>query len=38
MDCLTEQEQRDFSRMLAKIERSLDLVQTIEQAGEAGGY
>jgi len=38
MDCLTENEQREFARMLAKVERSLDLVQTIEQAGEAGGY
>jgi DNA-binding MarR family transcriptional regulator len=38
MNCLTSQEQRDFARMLGKIEGSLDLVQTIEEAGKAGGY
>jgi DNA-binding MarR family transcriptional regulator len=38
MDCLTRQEQKDFARMLGKIEGSLDLVQTIEEAGKAGGY
>ncbi len=36
MACLTRQEQRDFSHMLGKIETSLKLVQTIEQAGESG--
>jgi DNA-binding MarR family transcriptional regulator len=38
MSCLTAREQRDFARMLGKIESSLDLVQTIEEAGEAEGY
>jgi DNA-binding MarR family transcriptional regulator len=38
MDCLTRQEKKDFARMLGKIEGSLDLVQTIEEAGKAGGY
>jgi DNA-binding MarR family transcriptional regulator len=38
MSCLTAREQRDFARMLGKIESSLDLAQTIEEAGEAEGY
>jgi DNA-binding MarR family transcriptional regulator len=38
MGCLTRQEQKDFARMLGKIEGSLDLVQTIEEAGKAGSY
>ena len=38
MDCLTRQEQKNFARMLGKIEGSLDLVQTIDEAGKAGGY
>ncbi|MGZ5873107.1 MAG: MarR family winged helix-turn-helix transcriptional regulator [Bradyrhizobium sp.] len=38
MSCLTAREQRDFARMLGKIESSLDLVQTIEEAGEVQGY
>ena len=38
MACLTGREQKDFARMLGKIEASLDLVQTIEEAGRAGGY
>jgi len=38
MACLTRREQRDFARLLGKIEGSLDLVQTIEAAGKAGGY
>lgn len=36
MSCLTRQEQKDFARLLGKIEGSLDLVQTIEEAGD--GY
>ena len=38
MACLTRQEQRDFAHLLGKIERSLDLVQTNEEAGRAQGY
>jgi DNA-binding MarR family transcriptional regulator len=38
LDCLTSRERKDFARMLGKIEASLDLVQTIEEAGKAGGY
>jgi DNA-binding MarR family transcriptional regulator len=38
MACLTQKEQRDFAHMLGKIETSLGLVQTIEEAGEADGY
>ena len=38
MSCLAASEQKDFARMLGKIESSLDLVQTVEQAGKAGGY
>jgi len=38
MSCLTAREREDFARMLGKIEGSLDLVQTIEEAGKAGGY
>ena len=38
MACLTRQEQRDFAHMLGKIETSLKLVQTIEQADGADGY
>jgi DNA-binding MarR family transcriptional regulator len=38
MDCLTRQEQKDFARMLGKIESSLDLAQSIDETGKAGGY
>jgi DNA-binding MarR family transcriptional regulator len=38
MSCLTRQEQREFARLLGKIESSLDLVQTSEEAGKAEGY
>ena len=38
MGCLTRREQRDFAHILGKIETSLKLVQTIEQAGEADRY
>jgi DNA-binding MarR family transcriptional regulator len=38
LSCLTAQEKQNFARLLGKIENSLDLVQTIAQAGEAGGY
>ncbi len=38
MTCLTVGEREDFARLLGKIERSLDLVQTIEEADKAGGY
>jgi DNA-binding MarR family transcriptional regulator len=38
MTCLSAKEQKDFARLLGKIEKSLDLVQTSEQAGTAEGY
>ena len=38
MSCLTSREQRDFARLLGKIEKSLDLVQTIEEARKAEAY
>jgi DNA-binding MarR family transcriptional regulator len=38
MSCLTVKEQNDFARLLGKIESSLDLVQTSEEAGTAGEY
>ena len=38
MSCLTMQERKEFARMLGKIETSLDLVQTSEEAGKAGEY
>ncbi|MGO8908460.1 MAG: MarR family winged helix-turn-helix transcriptional regulator [Bradyrhizobium sp.] len=38
MSCLTASERKDFARMLGKIEGSLDLVQTSEEARKVGGY
>jgi DNA-binding MarR family transcriptional regulator len=38
LSCLSAQERRDFASMLGKIEKSLDLVQTSEEAGKAGAY
>jgi len=38
MACLTAREREDFTRLLGKIERSLDLVQTSEEANKTGGY
>ena len=38
MSCLTASERKDFARMLSKIESSLNLVRTIEEAGKADGY
>jgi DNA-binding MarR family transcriptional regulator len=38
MSCLSAREQNDFARMLGKIEGSLDLVQTSEEAGKTGEY
>jgi DNA-binding MarR family transcriptional regulator len=38
LSCLTAQERQAFARLLGKIEDSLDLVQTMEEAGRAGGY
>ena len=36
--CLSAQERRDFARMLGKIEQSLDLVQTSEEADAKEAY
>jgi DNA-binding MarR family transcriptional regulator len=38
LSCLSAQERKDFARLLGKIETSLDLVQTSEQADKSGGY
>ena len=38
MSCLGAREQTDFARLLGKIESSLDLVQTSEEAGMVEGY
>jgi DNA-binding MarR family transcriptional regulator len=34
--CLSARERKDFAALLGKIERKLDLVQTIARAGKAG--
>jgi DNA-binding MarR family transcriptional regulator len=38
MSCLSAQERRDFARLLGKIEASLDLVQTSEEADAKEAY
>jgi DNA-binding MarR family transcriptional regulator len=38
LSCLSAKERKDFARLLGKIENSLDLVQTSEQADKTGGY
>jgi DNA-binding MarR family transcriptional regulator len=38
LSCLSLRERREFAAMLGKIEQSLDLVQTSEEASEAEGY
>jgi DNA-binding MarR family transcriptional regulator len=38
MSCLSAQERKDFARMLGKIEKSLDLVQTSKEASKTGAY
>jgi DNA-binding MarR family transcriptional regulator len=38
LSCLSAGERRDFALMLGKIERSLDLVQTVKEAGKAEAY
>jgi DNA-binding MarR family transcriptional regulator len=38
MSCLSLQEQKDFARMLGKIESSLDLVQTSQEADKTEAY
>jgi DNA-binding MarR family transcriptional regulator len=36
--CLAAPERKNFARLLGKIENSLDLVQTSEEADKTGGY
>src|SRR5580704_16783349 len=38
MSCLSPQEQKDFARLLGKIENSLDLVQTSREADKTEAY
>jgi DNA-binding MarR family transcriptional regulator len=38
LSCLSAQERRDFARLLSKIETSLDLVQTSEEADAKEAY
>jgi DNA-binding MarR family transcriptional regulator len=38
LSCLSAQERKDFAAALGKIEQSLELVQTLKEAGTAGGY
>jgi DNA-binding MarR family transcriptional regulator len=38
LSCLAATERREFARMLGKIENSLDLVQTVGEAGKTGEY
>jgi DNA-binding MarR family transcriptional regulator len=38
MSCLSAQERKDFARLLGKIEGSLDLVQTAEEADAKRSY
>jgi DNA-binding MarR family transcriptional regulator len=38
LSCLSPRERNDFAAMLGKVEQSLDLVQTSEEANEADGY
>lgn len=38
LSCLSAQERRDFAALLGKIEHSLDLVQTAQDAGVKDGY
>jgi DNA-binding MarR family transcriptional regulator len=38
LSCLSLRERKDFAAMLGKIEQSLDLVQTSDEADEAEGY
>jgi DNA-binding MarR family transcriptional regulator len=38
MSCLSASERKDFARLLGKIEGSLDLVQTSEEANKGEAY
>ena len=38
LSCFSTRERRDFERLLGKIEKSLDLVQTSQQAEAGDGY
>ena len=38
LSCLSAQERKDFAKLIGRIEKSLGLVQTSEQAGKTGEY
>ena len=38
LSCLSARDRQEFARLLGKIEQSLDLAQTSEEAGKAGRY
>ena len=38
LSCLSARERKEFATLLGKLEDSLGLVQTSEEAGKAGGY
>ena len=38
LSCLSAKERKEFANLLGKIENSLDLVQTSQQAGKTGEY
>ena len=38
LSCLSAQERKAFAAALGKIEQNLGLVQTLKEAGKAGGY
>ena len=38
LSCLSAQQRKDFAKLLGKIEKSLGLVQTSEEASKTGAY